>query len=184
MRVSTHTLTTLSNLTALHSADIYLILSHHHHHKRPTIMFAQVLSCALSLAFHATESCRFKVIGLAINHELDDGSLVQCVAPPAWLTRCRTHSTLLLRADEFSAPLAVSGLFFACGGALRTLCLVFCRFLVVLLLVLAALMTSDLLLLGWAHALVHAFRHVCAFLLTQSCKKAIFHSMMGSANIE
>lgn len=161
MRASTRDLTTLSNLAALPTAT-YLILSH----KRPTLAFAQLLTCALSFAFHATESDRFEALGLTLNHELDDAVLVQRVIPPAWLAWGRVHSTLLLRADEFGALLAVGGLFVACGGALRTLRLAFGRFRVAVLPALAALVTSDLLLRGWAHAVVHALWHVCAFLLT------------------
>ena len=159
---STRDLTTLSNFAALPSA-IFLCKSKLAHAKSVAIW--QVLACVLSLAFHSTESHEFSALGMKLDHELDDGCFVRMALPDSLSTWGRDHSTFLLRLDEIGALILVAFTCTACGGLFRTLRLAFGPCRSVTLPALGALVVSDLLLRGWAHAVLHAVWHGCAFAL-------------------
>ena len=158
---STRDLTTLSNLAAVPAA-IFVASS-----GRWGFAFVQLLACVLSIVFHATEADTIDLLGVPvpIEHGLDDGVVVPSLVPSTWLEAGRQHSVTLLRLDELGAIFSVIATMVACGGPVRTLRAAFGPCRIPTAIGLTSLAVSDLLLQGWAHALVHAVWHCLAFAL-------------------
>ena len=160
--MSTRDVLTLSNLAAIPTA--WKIAKNE---QRLGLALVQLLACALSLAFHATEADSVNVFGISVEHGVDGGFVVPALVPKEFLAAGVRNSALLLCLDELGALLAVCLTTAACGGPKHTVRIIIGSYRSLVLLGLASLAVSDLMLSGWPHALLHALWHIIAFSLPQ-----------------